>query len=383
MVSIKSNVFQPDLDLMHLVVLAIGLSQAGCTDEVCTPGATQVCVCPGGKQGAQHCNSQGTGWERCQCPGGADAGVVDAAPLPDGKAAADRQGLLDGPAKDQVGLDLASPDMKPWPDMKFWPDIKSWPDMKPWPDQCIALCKGEVCGDPDGCGGTCMAGSGCYAPPGTWKTIKAGSFQMGSPSSENCRSSTETSHQVTLTNRFMIMNSEVTQTQFLLVMKYNPSLFSNCGGYCPVEQVNWSEAAAYANTLSAKAGKAQCYTCLGSGKIVSCTEATAFSKGKVYKCPGFRLPTEAEWEYAYRAGTWTAFYSGGISSCTGNDPNLNKIGWYQVNSQVSYAGSFKGRGTHPVGQKVPNAWGLYDMAGNVWEWCHDRFVSYPSLTGSD
>ena len=74
MVSIKSNVFQPDLDLMHLVVLAIGLSQAGCTDEVCTPGATQVCVCPGGKQGAQHCNSQGTGWEISTCPMGCNNG---------------------------------------------------------------------------------------------------------------------------------------------------------------------------------------------------------------------------------------------------------------------------------------------------------------------
>ncbi len=210
--------------------------------------------------------------------------------------------------------------------------------------------------------------------PGTWVTINAGTFQMGSPSSEICRSNDETQHQVTLTHKFEIQSTEVTQAQFTSLMGYNPSNFSSCGGTCPLEKVNWYEAAAYANALSAQVGKAKCYKCTGSGKSVSCTEATAYAGKKVYTCPGYRLPTEAEWEYAYRAGTSTAFYNGGITFCSSKDANLEKIGWYYQNASST---------THPVGQKTPNTWGLYDMAGNVWEWCHDWYGSYPSSSVSD
>ena len=213
--------------------------------------------------------------------------------------------------------------------------------------------------------------------PGTWVTIKAGTFQMGSPDGtgtqpkESCRYSDETQHQVTLTHKFEIMTTEVTQGQFQQVMGYSPSYFSSCGSTCPVEGVSWNEAAAYANAMSAKAGKAKCYACTGSGKSVTCAEATAYAGKGIYACKGYRLPTEAEWEYAYRAGTSTAFYNGGITSCSGGaDPNLAKIGWYFYNSSNR---------THPVGQKTANAWGLSDMAGNVWEWCHDRA---PSSYGS-
>jgi formylglycine-generating enzyme required for sulfatase activity len=209
---------------------------------------------------------------------------------------------------------------------------------------------------------------GAPPPPLPSVTINAGKFMMGSPAEEPCRESMigkkETQHSVTLTRAFELLKTEVTQGQFQTEMGYAPSSFKSCGADCPVETVTWHEAAAFCNALSVKTNQAKCYACSGTGSNVSCAVAAAYSGAKIYTCPGYRLPTEAEWEYAYRAGTTTALYNGPITSCSGSDPGAGAIGWYTWNA------GFK---PHPVASKKANDWGLYDMAGNVWEWCHDLY----------
>ncbi|MCU0690296.1 MAG: formylglycine-generating enzyme family protein [Polyangiaceae bacterium] len=190
---------------------------------------------------------------------------------------------------------------------------------------------------------------------------------MGSSKVEPCRDDNEDLHMVTLNRSFEIQSTEVTQAEFEALMGYNPSGLV-CGTDCPVERVNWHEAVAYCNRLSAKAALAPCYTCDVS--TATCVVASAYATN-IHDCSGYRLPTEAEWEYAYRAQTQTAYYSGpNVKNSCGCDPdaNLDSIAWYCSNS----AGK-----THPVGGKAANAWHLYDMAGNVAEWCHDWYL--PSL----
>ena len=169
---------------------------------------------------------------------------------------------------------------------------------------------------------------------------------MGSPESEEYRDSDEVQHRVTLTRAFLLQATEVTQAQYQALMGNNPSKFSNCSD-CPVEKVSWIDAIAYVNALSKKESLPACYD--SKGEVIG---------GRtVYDCKGYRLPTEAEWEYAARGGAQGARYG-----------NLDNIAWYDGNS---------GRKTHPVGKKRPNSFGLYDMLGNVWEWCHDWMVTTP------
>lgn len=156
-----------------------------------------------------------------------------------------------------------------------------------------------------------------WCPPGT--------FLMGSPPEEVGRYDDEVQHRVMLTKGFYLGVHPVTQAQWRAVMGSNPSWFK--GDNLPVENVSWYDCQAFCKKL---------------GGLV-------------------RLPTEAEWEYACRAGTTTVYHTGD------DEEALSRAGWYYTNS---------GGQTRPVGELTPNAWGLYDMHGNVWEWCADWHDEY-------
>jgi hypothetical protein len=164
---------------------------------------------------------------------------------------------------------------------------------------------------------------------GAYRLIPAGSFLMGSPEDEEGRDEDETQHAVEITQPFLLKTTPVTQAEWQAVMGDNPARFQG-DDRRPVEMVSWEDAVRFCESLSAQTG--DIYT----------------------------LPTEAQWEYACRAGTTAARYG-----------DLDAVAWYRDNARMN---------TKPVGQKQPNAWGLSDMLGNVWEWSldwSDAYVSQP------
>ena len=169
--------------------------------------------------------------------------------------------------------------------------------------------------------------------------IVPGTFVMGSPVLEPDRDSDEAQHTVTLTQGYWMSDHETTQAEYQLVMGSNPSKFK--GQSLPVEQVSWDDAVAYCQKLTERER----------------------AGGRITAQQAYRLPTEAEWEYAARAGITGARYG-----------ELDAIAWWSGNS---------GNQPHPVKQKAANAWGLHDMMGNVWEWCGDWYGEYPTGSVTD
>jgi formylglycine-generating enzyme required for sulfatase activity len=198
----------------------------------------------------------------------------------------------------------------------------------------------------------CTPGSSDVHPAlGTLVCVPSGTFTMGCvPGRDDvvdgaCSGGSTPSRTVELTRPFWVMEAEVTQARYAAVMGSNPSAFS--GSDLPVETVSWDDAVAFADAVSAAEGLTPC------------------GRGDPYACDGWRLPTEAEWEYAARGGQGFAFAGSG---------SVDAVAWYAGNSDDT---------THPVCTRARNGFGLCDLSGNVFEWTVDRYGEYPGAASTD
>jgi len=272
--------------------------------------------------------------------------------LPDAKRDAPK--LLDkGPDKGKVDAPVKL-DKAPLPDQKKG-DTKAWPDTKPTPDL------GPPCDTPPA--KSCSADT--LYPSISWCKVPAGCYTAGEPST---LCGAITTSKVHITKAFEISTTEVTEQQFKDVMGY-PATLSSCGGgagSCPMVNVTWHEAMAYCRTLSVKRSLPACYVCSGSGASVVCDPTQIFGPDYLI-CSGYRLPTDAEWEYAARAGTTAMTYGGDLTNC-------------DTDAVATGIAIYKGYGSQrwKVAQRSANALGLYDMSGNVFEWVFDGWANSTS-----
>jgi formylglycine-generating enzyme required for sulfatase activity len=293
---------------------------------------------------------------------------------------------LTGPQNETGSGDTTLQDMPVGQYTLTWGEVSGWTAPSPMTQTLAAdgtiTFSGTYVGDP--------------GPTAGFATLPAGTFTMGSPPTEPGRHNDETQHEVTLTTPFEIQATEVTNQQYaalaqwaldhghvtatasslrdaldgsmqeLLDLDDSDCEISYSGGTFtvdagmedhPVKEVTWYGAVAYCDWLSLQAGLPRAYD----------HDTWQCNGHDPYGAQGYRLPTEAEWEYACRAGSETAFANGPITDTVCDDPNLDQIGWYCGNANDW---------THPVAQLDANGWGLYDMHGNLWEWCNDWYDDY-------
>lgn len=314
-----------------LALWALGLVMwsSGCSSEPgCVEGASQVCACADGRSGAQSCTSGA--FAACVCTGGLDAAAADGEPTDLGRGDAMPDGGVARDAEEDAGFADARPDAAPDAAADAGPADTGLPEY-------------------------------CTRFPMGYSEIPAGTFFMGARPEDRppqrIFDDEEPRHGVEITRAYWLKQTEVTQAEWEEIGPAlpNPSARTGCP-LCPVENVSWHEVVDWLNQLSRACGLIPCYPDTAAGRVGVTLDLD---------CPGFRLPTEAEWEYAARAGTLTNTYNGQstITATATFSTVLDPIAWYNRDNMNPPSRS--------VGALRANAWQLRDMLGNVSEFVTD------------